>query len=233
MNTLSEQLQFSVFQDVFFPAEDESLDQQQMNLTLEKVIRFQLDPQTLFNGMPLVVFDFETTGLDSKSDLIIEVGAVRIENGQPVGEFSTLINPGVSLSEQVVSITGINDEMLVGQPPIEDVLGDFVSFFEGATLVAHNAEFDMAFLTAACQRIGWRLQWPAFCTLKMARRILPQLESRNLDTLAGHYDLSFEARHRSIGDVKVTCAVMNEMLADLGDELKSWSDLKDFYVTRS
>jgi len=230
---LSDQLQYSVFHDVFFPNNSDDEDADVSDLTLERVIRFKLNPDHVFKNLPMVVFDFETTGLDSKVDHIIEVGAVRLEQGKPVAEFSELINPGMALSEQVVNITGITDKMLEGQPTIDQVLGNFIDFFKGAVLVAHNAEFDMGFLTAACRKQGWHLQWPAFCTLKMARQVLPQLESRNLDTLAEHYELEFEARHRSIGDVKVTVAVMEEMLADMEVTPERWDDLKDFYVVRS
>lgn len=230
---MAELLKYSVFQDVFFPEEEQDASKSAKKLMLEKVIRYRLNPESEYSNLPIVVFDFETTGLDSKQDHIIEIGAIRLENGEAVEEFSTLVNPGTTLSDQVVTITGITDEMLKDQPTIDQVLDRFLDFFKGAVLVAHNAEFDMSFLTTTCLKLGRRLEWPAFCTLKMARKVLPQLESRNLDTIAKHYDLSFEARHRSIGDVKVTVAVLNEMIHEIDPEVQTWEDLKDFYVTRS
>ena len=172
---LSEQLAYSVFQDVFFPPEDQNCEDGQSQLRLESVIRYAPHPQESFPQMPLVVFDFETTGLDSKVDKIIEIGAIRLEAGKPVAEFSTLINPDMKISEQVTNITGITEDMLEGQPNIKSVLPDFIEFFKGAVLVAHNADFDMGFLHSVCLEMGWRLQWPAYCTLKMARQLLPQV----------------------------------------------------------
>lgn len=230
---MSDALRFSVFHDVFFPADDEGASQEASDLKLQKVIRFQPELDTSIADLGLVVFDFETTGLDSNADQIIEVGALKIENGEVVKEFSTLVDPGVEISEQVQNITGIDSAMLRGQPKIGDILGEFLDFFSASVLVAHNAEFDMAFLRAACRRQGVQLQWPALCTLKMARQLIPELGSKNLDTLAEHYELSFEARHRSIGDCKVTAAVMQEMLSEHAADFKNFGSLKEFYVTKS
>ena len=138
--------------------------------------------------------------------------------------------PDIELPVEAQRITGITSEMLKGQPKIEPVLRQFLAFIEGSVLVAHNAAFDMGFLRTACAQIGVDLEWPSFCTLKMARDILADLERKNLDTLAEHYDLQFEARHRSVGDVKVTVGVLREMLAEEGNHLKLWSDISPYSV---
>lgn len=230
---MSDSLRFSVFNEVFFPSDISTESDAEQHLQLQKVIRFQPNPNLLRDHLSMVVFDFETTGLDSDSDQIIEIGAIKL-NGNVEGEqFSVLIDPGMELSEEVCNITGITNDMLKGQPKISDVLDDFLEFIKGSVLVAHNAEFDMAFLRNACRRQGVQLQWPSFCTLKMARQLLPELGSKNLDSLAEHYGLTFEARHRSIGDCKVTGAVLHEMLDENSEDFLTWQDLQEFYVTKS
>lgn len=221
----------SMFHSVFFPSEEEVDSQGKADLLLRRVLRYNAPTDKLIRSTRLVIFDFETTGLDHNKDLIIEIGGLAVENGKAIDEFSTLIDPEVPLPETAKKITGITDEMLVGQPKIEEELPKFLKFIEGSILVAHNADFDMSFLRNKCEKLGYQVQWPAFCTLKMARAFLPDLESKNLDTLAMHYNLTFEARHRSIGDCKVTSAVLQALLSAEGEHLKYWDDFKPFSVT--
>ena len=93
-----------------------------------------------------------------------------------------------------------------------DVIDKFLQFIKGSVLIAHNAEFDASFLRAACDKHQWDFHSPIYCTLKMARELLPNLERRTLDALAEHYGLSFSSRHRSIGDAEVTAQVFANML---------------------
>ena len=175
----------------------------------------------------IIVFDLETTGLDSKSDRIIEIGAIKVVNLEPVAEFSTLVSTDIEISPTITNITGLTQQDLVGQPQIEPVLNDFLDFIDGGILVAHNADFDMPMVKAHYSRMGIDLEWPTFCTLKMARRILEHLENKKLDTIAEHYGLTFESRHRSIGDVKVTIGVLQGMLNE-AKHLKTWADLAPY-----
>lgn len=223
------QLHHSMFFDVFF-SQEENLNDQQQDLHLKKVLRFLPPHHSPISNGRLVIFDFETTGLDSRRDQIIEIGGLLTENGRIIDEFSSLIDPGQALTDTIVKITGITDAMLKGQPPIDQVLPQFLKFIEGSILVAHNADFDMGFLKAAAERLGFQLDWPCFCTLKLARELLPELESKNLDTLAKHFGLSFEARHRSIGDCKVTSAVLQSMLRGDPTKLRVWNDFQPFAV---
>ena len=219
-----------MFHSVFFPPADEDESGAESNLLLQKVLRYGAPTNRFIKNCRLVVFDFETTGLDSNKDQIIEIGGLVVENGVAGGEFSTLVKPTIPLPEAASKITGITDEMLADQPPIDQELPKFLKFIEGSILVAHNAEFDMAFLRNACDRLGYQIQWPSFCTLKMARALLPDLESKNLDTLAKHYQLTFEARHRSIGDCKVTSAVLQSFLTNEGAHLQYWDDFEPYSV---
>ena len=226
------QLKHSLYYDVLFPKDSDSEGSSSANLFLKKVLRFQPQLDLLLGSAPMVIFDFETTGLDSYRDRIIEIGGLRIENGQSVKEFSTLIDPNIPLPETAAAITGITQEMLTGQPTIEEKLPEFLEFIKGAILVAHNAEFDMAFLRNNCERQGIQLEWPSFCTLKLARHLLPDLESKSLDALAEYYNLTFESRHRSIGDCKVTSSVLQSFLTNEGKHLERWGDFNPFIVAK-
>lgn len=223
-------LRNSMFQEILFPSDSDESFGGQGQLFLQKVLRHHLAPEAMVQGHPLVIFDFETTGLDVYRDRIIEIGAIKYVNGERVGDFSFLINPEMALPEVIRKITGITDEMLVGKPLIDEVLPDFLQFIHKSILVAHNAEFDLNFLRSVAGRLGYQIEYPCFCTLKMARILLPELESKNLDTLAKHYDLSFAARHRSIGDCEVTGGVLRALLAKEGQNLQQWKDFEAVQV---
>lgn len=226
-------LDYSVFNRVFYPPLEEVRgDDLPQDLRLRRAMRFSLDGKQAFRSYPFVVFDLETTGLDSNRDKIIEIGAQKIVDFQVLDELSSLISaeiPASSLS-LVERISGITPDMLLGKPSIEDVIPRFLAFIKGSILVAHNAAFDMGFIKAECLRQGFELEWPVFCTLKMAREKLAHLERKNLDTLAKHYGLKFEARHRSIGDVKVTVAVLQKLLQQEAAQLNLWADMTPFTV---
>lgn len=226
------QLGHSMFHDVLFPpavtaGQGDALEV----LRLRRLKRFVPEPHHPLMTAPLVVFDLETTGLDPEVDRIIEIGAIKLDGMRPVAEFSSLVSTNVELTDDIIRLTGITPEMLVGQPVIEDVLPKFLEFIEGSILIAHNAEFDLSMIKAACSRVGIDLEWPCFCTLKMARALLPDLENKKLDTLAAHYGLTFESRHRSIGDVKVTTGVLSGLLTKEAQTIRVWSDIQPYTVT--
>lgn len=223
-------LEHSIFHTVFYPPSSGGSQENIANnsLRLSRSVRLAIAPHALLSDYPLVVFDFETTGLDPSHDRIIEVGAIRIENFRPIKELSHLLSTSLPLSPKIQKLTGITPAMLVGKPAVAEVLPEFLEFIDGAILVAHNADFDLAFLKAECQRNGIILNWPTMCSLKLARTLLPDLERKNLDALAQYYDLEFESRHRSIGDVKVTIEVLKHLLQDEGPHLQTWGDLQNF-----
>jgi DNA polymerase III epsilon subunit family exonuclease len=180
-------------------------------------------PSQALADLPLVIFDFETTGLDSKSERIIEIGAVKFEGRKEIDRFSQLVSPGRPVSSEITQITGITNEMLTGKPLIAEVLPAFHDFLRGCVGVAHNAEFDTGFLVSESARLGIQCDYVILCTLRMARDLVKS-DRKNLDALAAHYRLTFESRHRSIGDVLVTAAVMWNML----DENTRLVTLRDF-----
>ncbi|MEZ4742209.1 MAG: exonuclease domain-containing protein [Bdellovibrionota bacterium] len=226
---MTEELAYSLFHDVLLPkiaVEDKSMK----TLSLRRSIRHSVSPNFKLADATYVVFDFETTGLDYNRDRIIEIGAQKIKGKKVIGEISTLIHTEMEIPKVVQELTGITPNMLVGQPPIDEFLPKFLDFMHGSILVAHNAEFDLSFLSAECSRLGIDIEWPVFCTLKLSRELLPDLERKNLDTLAEFYNLTFESRHRSIGDVKVTASVLQEMLKNEGDYMEYWRDMEPFTV---
>jgi DNA polymerase III epsilon subunit family exonuclease len=221
-----------MFYDVFFPPQKEDREDKGV-LTLDRVMKYTLQATAPLAEASLVIFDFETTGLDTDNDKIIEIGAIKVDPDGTTAEFSYLINPEQMIPANIVQICGITNDMVKDAPIIEDVLPKFLEFISGSILVAHNAEFDFAFLRRVAKENGYDLIWPCFCTLKMARVLLPDLDTRNLDKLAEHFNLRFESRHRSIGDCKVTHGVLRQFIADPGHSFQVWNDLAPFYVGHS
>lgn len=160
-----------------------------------------------------VVVDIETTGLAKSADGIIEIGAARLHGGKVVAEFQQLVNPGIRLPPFIVRLTGIDEALLADQPRIGSVWPQFVEFLGDDVLVAHNAGFDLGFLNAAAVALSGRsLPHPHLCTLKLARRLLPQLRRRGLDGLAAHFGIPQDDRHRALGDVRITVEVFFHLL---------------------
>jgi DNA polymerase-3 subunit epsilon len=161
-----------------------------------------------------VVVDLETTGgAPARGHGIIEIGALRVAGGRIVDRFAQLVHPGRRLPPFITGLTGITDAMLADQPPIAAVLPRFIAFAAGAVLVAHNASFDLGFLDAARRAIaGDVFDQPHACTLRLARRLLPQLRRRSLDALAGHFGIPLVDRHRALGDAQITVEVLFQLL---------------------
>jgi DNA polymerase III subunit epsilon len=155
-----------------------------------------------------IAFDLETTGLNSESDRVIEIGAVRFDaQGREVDRFERLINPQRPVSPGARAVNGILDSALAGAPVASQVLPAFLEFIQaapGSPLIAHNAAFDAKFLGREFGRSG--LSMPARLvhdTLALARRRLPTLKSHRLDRLVDHFRLGSEVRHRALGDALI------------------------------
>ena len=195
-----------------------------------RLMQFVPQPMRPLDDFSYVFFDFETTGLDFERDRVIEVGALKIVNGEVVDRFEALTGTDIVITDLIQSLTGITSEMLANKPKFEEIFAEFIQFCRGSVMVAHNAEFDISMLSAAAKRIGVQLRWPVFCTLKMSRKILPNLGRHNLDTLAQHFNLKFEARHRSIGDIQVTKSVFDRLLELDPLEPETLNDMKDYLI---
>lgn len=175
-------------------------------------------------GTPLrdttfVVFDLETTGTKPGPDGITEIGAVKVRGGQVLGEFATLVNPGMPIPPQIVALTGITDAVVYDAPTIDRVLGSFLEFAAGAVLVAHNAPFDTGFMRAACAAYGYPWPKPAVvCTVRLARRVLTRQDtpSFRLSALAALFGSSTTPNHRALDDARATVDVLHALLERVG-----------------
>jgi len=156
-----------------------------------------------------VVVDLETTGGRPGPGAIIEIGAYRMEGLRMTGSFASLVRPRGPISPFVTRLTSISDVMVAEAPPIERVLPAFREFLGDAVLVAHNAQFDFAFLDFEFRRIfGMGLKNPVLCTLRLSRRFVPSLRRRRLDALAEHFGLSTDGRHRGLGDARMAAELL-------------------------
>jgi DNA polymerase-3 subunit epsilon len=177
---------------------------------------------TPLRDVTFVVVDLETTGGRTQDSGITEIGAVKVRGGEVLGELQSLVNPGHPVPAFVARLTGITSAMVATAPPIELVLPSFLEFAHGSVLVAHNASYDVGFLKAACERLGY--PWPGFPvvdTVPLARRVVTRDEARNhrLSTLAAVFRARVAPEHRALSDARATVDVLHglfERLAPLG-----------------
>jgi DNA polymerase III subunit epsilon len=165
--------------------------------------------------LDFVVVDVETTGWSPTTDGITEIGAVRLSGGEVREEFAGLINPGRPIPPDIVALTGITDAMVAPAPPVGAVLPGFLEFAAGAVLTAHNAPFDVGFLSAACAGTGRR--WPGppvLDTVTLARLLLTDDEVPNckLATLADFFGVTALPHHRALADARATAGVLAALL---------------------
>lgn len=165
------------------------------------------------NPERFVALDLETTGLDGRRDEIIEFGAVRVIGGEVAARFSSLARPGRRLPELVARLTGLSDGELAAAPPRAHALAEFLEFLGEDALVAHNAGFDAAFLSAATDG---RFRRPVMCSLELARIVLPEARSHSLEALAAALELPRAGAHRAAADAETAARLWIELLARLG-----------------
>lgn len=150
-----------------------------------------------------VVVDLETTGLNPKTDKIIEIGALKIQDGEIKGSFSELVRPDRTLEKRITEITGITDGDLENAPYIEEILPAFLEFAGEADLMGHSILFDYSFLKRAAVNQKLSFERSGIDTLRIARRYLPELESRSLPFLCRHFKIPHNP-HRALSDVEAT-----------------------------
>lgn len=201
----------------------------------------QLPADMALRDTTFVVVDLETTGAraaanaDAGADAITEIGAVKVRGGIVEGEFATLINPQRGIPPQIVRLTGITTAMVHEAPTIDAVLPtflEFAGFDRGSVLVAHNAGFDVGFLTAAAQR--WGVDWPrppVLCTVRLARRVLSRDEapSVRLAELARLFAISTQPTHRALDDARATVDVLHALIDRVGNQrVHTYADLRSY-----
>lgn len=154
-----------------------------------------------------VVFDLETTGFSPNTNQIIEIGAVKVEQGKIVDRFSTFVNPKVPIPFRIENLTSITDDMVSGAPAIEEILPQFMEFIKGCVLVAHNAVFDVSFMAKNCERQGISFDYTSVDTIGMARFLLPNISKYKLNNVAKALNVSLQNHHRAVDDAACTAEI--------------------------
>ncbi len=175
---------------------------------------------------PIVVLDFETTGLSAAMDRIIEVGAVKLVNGAITEELSLLCDPGVPLKPKIVEITGITDLMLRGKESPAEGVKKLLDFIGDCPVAAHNASFDMGMLRAECERMGVSFRAPIIDTLTFSRKLFPAQRSHKLGAVCKVFGVSNKNAHRAVHDAAATALCLDKMLAMAAEQgAKTLSDI--------
>lgn len=177
----------------------------------------RVDAELSLDNAGFVVFDLETTGAKAPPCRIIEIGAYLVKGGTIVDEFHSLVDPGEAIPPFISGLTGISGEMVKSAPPFAEVLPRFLDFLSDSVLVAHNAQFDMAFLNYEIGKVfeDYRIANPSLCTVHLARKLLPLVENHKLKTLAEHFSVELINHHRAGPDAKATAEIFVHLLRDL------------------
>ena len=179
-----------------------------------------------------VVFDLETTGFSPNTCKIIEIGAVKVENGTITERFSEFVNPQVPIPFKIEELTGIRDDMVMGAETIEEILPRFMEFCEGCVMIAHNAEFDMSFIRKNCMDLDIPCDHTVGDTVAMARILLPALHRFKLDTVAKALKISLENHHRAVDDAECTAHIFVKFIEMLKERhIEALNDLNSLGAT--
>ena len=162
-----------------------------------------------------VVFDIETTGFSPDVNHIIEIGAVKVENGKITDRFSSFVNPQVPIPYRIEELTHINDSMVLDAPTVEVVLPQFLKFCEGCVMVAHNADFDVSFIKRKAANLGMDFNPTYVDTVAMARFLLPSLNRFKLDTVAKAVGVNLDNHHRAVDDAACTAEIFVKFIVML------------------
>ncbi|HPC34634.1 MAG TPA: 3'-5' exonuclease [Candidatus Absconditabacterales bacterium] len=160
-----------------------------------------------------IVLDIETTGLSKYKHQITEIAAIKFDGENVLDKFHTLVNPQKNIPSMITKLTGITNEMVKDSPTISEVVPDFLNFIQDNIIVAHNASFDLGFLSEciySCQ--GFWLENDVICTRKLANRLLPDLDRKNLGSICDYMGLVNDSAHRAMGDTEVTVKVFKNFL---------------------
>ncbi len=197
--------------------------------------KMQLKEKT-FSETTFSVIDFETTGTSLPSSRAIELGIVRVENLEIVDTFQTFFNPGIFIPPFISQLTGIENDDLIDAPKFEDVAQQIKEFIEDTVLVGHNLQFDFAFLKSEFNHANIILpKLEQVCTLKLSRRLFPELKSKSLGSMAKHLRLRHKNVHRALGDATATAKILIKLITKLKEEHNSETinDIISFQSTPS
>lgn len=157
----------------------------------------------MLNEQSFTILDVETTGGSPYFDRITEIGFLRVEKGEVVNTYNSLVNPGIPIPEFITEITGITDSAVADAPSFDDIKEELAEALEGSILVAHNSGFDYGFLEAEFQRYGWGFAMDSLCTVRLSRVLFPEHKRHNLDAIIERFNFKIKNRHRALDDAKI------------------------------
>lgn len=178
--------------------------------------KWECDQGNLAEQLSFVAVDLETTGLDPKKDRIIEIGAIRVENGDVAGEYQQLVNPGCPIPDFVSDLTGITDEMVEKAPMIGEVLDEFLKFCGELPIVGHQVMFDYRFLKRATVNQGESFERNGIDTLALCRAFMPVEEKKNLAVACAFFGIERERAHRACSDAWDTVRLYTKIARRFG-----------------
>ena len=195
-------------------------------------ILYGVEAYLVDNGVPMVlnekgnslkdtyvVFDLETTGFSAKNHKIIEIGAVKIKNGEVIERFSEFVNPKIRIPYKITELTTITDDMVKDSETIEIILPEFMKFCKGSVLVAHNAPFDVGFIKKNCNDMGIDFDFAIMDTIPLARYSYPELKRVKLNIVAKHLGIELNSHHRAIDDAKCAGDILLKCFEKIEEEM--------------
>ncbi|HET9439609.1 MAG TPA: 3'-5' exonuclease [Longimicrobiales bacterium] len=190
------------------------------------------EPPVALNSLQYVVVDVETTGGGQmRGHRITEIAIVRVDaEGRQIHEYATLVNPGRTIPTEITRLTSIDHDMVRLAPRFEDIAQDVRSMLEGRVFVAHNAAFDWSFINGELIRTtGKPLLAKRLCTVRLSRKVVPEVRRRTLDALSYFFNVHNEARHRAYGDARATAVIFKQLLQRVWDhDIDTWQKLDRF-----
>ncbi|MCX4365362.1 MAG: exonuclease domain-containing protein [Bacilli bacterium] len=182
-----------------------------------------------------VVFDIETTGLDSRCDEIIEISGVKVKNDEIIDTFSSLIKPINPISSFITELTGITNEMVASAPSVDIVLPKFMEFIGDSILIGHNVNFDINFVYDSLENMGYskKLTNNFIDTMRISRYLLKNLAHHRLMDLANFYHISYEGAHRSLTDSKITYEVYLKLKEQIINEFGNKEEFMRYNTSKN
>lgn len=190
--------------------------------------------QVLLSEIDFCVIDTETTGGSHDGDRVIDIAVFGLRGGEVTRRFQSLINPGRPIPAWISGLTGINDDMVKYAPTFEEISEELFGILDQGVFAAHNAGFDYGFIQHEFGRVGKDFIRPQCCTLKLARKLLPELPSRSLGMVCEHLLIDIADRHRAHGDAEATAYVLKDFFRQLKGHhrVETWADLENFLMRK-
>ncbi len=174
----------------------------------------------MLNSNNFTIIDVETTGGSPFFSRIIEIGLLRVEKGELVEQFQTLVNPGVEIPEFITKMTGIDNKAVSTAPTFEEIADELLAKFEDAIFVAHNAAFDYGFIKEEYRRLGYGFNLDRLCTVRLSRALFKEYKRHNLSVLIERYGFEMKNRHRAFDDAKVLWDFLQMLQKDMPEQLE-------------